>query len=246
MPSEIAPVVKRLNDLLDQLATAFERERALTADMAHELRTPIAGLRTTLEVALAPGAATADHRETLADALQITLSMQGLVSNMLILARLDAEQVPLRVTPVTLAALVDDCWNPHCREAAVRTLQFQNRLPQDLVCRADDDMLRIVFGNLLENATKYANVGGSIWVDGRRNNGCVEITVANTGCTLEKHHLCHVFDRFWRGDAGRNETGLHAGLGLAWSANRRRKGGQATVTLDHSGVFAIHLAWQQP
>ena len=89
LPVELAPVVQRLNDLLQRLDAAFQRERTFTADAAHELRTPLAGLRSTLEVALTHPRGTAEYREALADCLEIVRHTQALVDSLLALARLD-------------------------------------------------------------------------------------------------------------------------------------------------------------
>jgi two-component system heavy metal sensor histidine kinase CusS len=245
MPSEIVPVVDQLNDLLGRLAAAFQRERAFAADAAHELRTPVAGLRTTIEVALASEGTVEEHRESLRDALEITLQMQSLVQNLLILARLEGGHVKIHPEPVPLAALVDHCWRPHRGTAFDRSLTFENRLPAELTYYSDRNLLGIVFANLLQNAAKYTNGGGQIWVEGRWHEGRVAVSVFNTGCRLRKEQLSRVFERFWRGDAGRSETGLHAGLGLVLV---RRivtlLDGRVGVTLD-DGTFSIHLAWQQ-
>jgi signal transduction histidine kinase len=245
MPSEIAPVVERLNDLLGRLAAAFQRERAFAADVAHELRTPVAGLRTTIEVALASEGSIAEYREALCDALEITLQMQSLVQNLLMLARIEAGHVQVHPEPVPLAALVDECWRPHRGTAFDRKLRFENRLPAELTCRSDRNLLGIVFANLLQNAAKYANDGGQVWIEGRWHKGRVAVSVCNSGCGLKKDQLPQVFERFWRGDANRRETGLHAGLGLALV---RRivtlLDGRVAATLDN-GTFSIHLAWKQ-
>jgi signal transduction histidine kinase len=80
---------------------------------------------------------------------------------------------------------------------------------------SDASALSIVFANLLENAAEYSNEGGIVRVTARNADHAVEAEVANTGCTLTEEQVARLFDRFWRADASRKDTSLHAGLGLA-------------------------------
>ena len=90
VPAEITPVVDRLNEMLARLETSFDREREFSADVAHELRTPLAGMRSTLEVALSRSREPAVYREAIADVLKIAGDMQGMVEKLLCLARLES------------------------------------------------------------------------------------------------------------------------------------------------------------
>ena len=247
LPSEMAPIVERLNDLLGRVAAAFSRERAFAADAAHELRTPVAGLRTTLEVALATSPSAAEQREALADALHITLQMQSLVENLLTLTRLESGHIAVSDEPIDLAALIDECWRGQRQLAVKRGLKFENRLPEGLTTRSDKTLLGIVFANLLQNASQYTNEGGRVWVDAGVEDGWLTATVANTGCTLARDQLGQVFERFWRGDAARSWTGLHAGLGLALVQRIvTALGGRVEARLSDDGVFSVCAVWKQP
>lgn len=112
VPAEIEPVRSRLNDLLTRLEASFKRERRFAADVAHELRTPLAGMRSTLEVALTRRRAAEEYQASLQDCLEIATSMQAMVNNLLMLTRIDANQVTLRFEPMRPAELMNSCWRP--------------------------------------------------------------------------------------------------------------------------------------
>lgn len=214
LPSELAPVRVRVDDLLARLETAFQRERAFTADAAHELRTPLAGLRTTLEVALAQDRPAGDYRRALQDGFDIGLQMQALVDNLLMLARVEAGQVRVEREATDPAILVDECWASVAARAEVRGLQLRREIEVGVV-PLDRAKLRLVLGNLLANAVTYADDGGDLRIRMRSASAALALEIDNSGCTLPPAAAGHVFERFWRGDAAHSAAGLHCGLGLA-------------------------------
>ncbi len=240
MPDEILPVVERLNELLQRLEAAFTRERCFTSDVAHELRTPLAGIRSTLEVALSSERSTSEYKESLADTLDISKRLQSMVENLLMLARLEAGQTAFHRERIGLAELIDDCWQPFTHVAASRGLVFENRIPADVVCVSDRHSLMTVFTNLLENCVEYTNANGRLWATGTAGEDGIEIAISNTGCQLTTAQVARVFDRFWRADSARQDTGLHCGLGLALVRRIGTVlGSTAVAAVDNDGVFTI-------
>ncbi|MFL5308426.1 MAG: ATP-binding protein [Polyangia bacterium] len=211
LPTEIAPIVSKLNELLARLSASFARERRFTADVSHELRTPLAALRTTLEVAAAQDRSAAAYRAAIADATGLAIQMQALVANLLLLARLDARQIAVAAQPVDLRRLVEECWRRFEPEAAERRLRFALQLPTDCVVESDPEKLRIVVMNLLANAAAYTAPGGTVSV---RAGGDTLLEVADSGPPIPDDLLPRIFDRFSRGDAARS-GGVHCGIGLA-------------------------------
>ena len=190
--AELRPVVDRLNQLLARLDEAFQRERRVSADIAHELRTPIAELRAMAEV---PEAA------SWPDALQIAKRMETLVAGLLALARHEAGHQELKREPVALAKLVDEIWQPL---ASRRSLDV--KIDVTGTWKTDPTLLRLIIANLLENAVEYST--GTIRVAG--NDTRLEISNTVNGLTPED--LPKMFERFWRKEAAR--TNGHCGLGL--------------------------------
>ena len=239
LPDEILPVAERLNELLERLEAAFARERSFTSDVAHELRTPLAGIRSTLEVALSCQRSTDEYQESLVDTLEISKQLQAMVENLLMLARLDAGQATFHEERIRLAELVNDCWRPFSQAAGSRGLAFENRIPKHLVWVSDRQSLTTIMRNLLENCVEYASDGGRVWAEGTINGKDAEIRIANTGCQLRGEQFSHIFDRFWRADSARRDTGLHCGLGLALVRRiASALGGSVAAQLEPQDVFS--------
>jgi signal transduction histidine kinase len=205
---ELAAVTNRLDELLGRLGAAFARERDLTAEVAHELRTPLAGLRATIELALDRERPAERYRSALEQSLAITRETERLVESLLSLARLDAGQTGLHATPIDLDQLVRDALDKVHARAAERKLAVVTEL-QPVTLTSDRDKLRVVIANLLDNATTYADEGGEVRVTLTDS----VLRVANTGCTLSPDEVGRVFERFWRADASRSSEG-HSGIGM--------------------------------
>ena len=242
MPSEIVPVVRTLNGLLERVEEAFRRERAFTADAAHELRTPLAGIRSTLELALARPRAAEDYRDAVSDCLDITLGMQAMVGNLLALARLEGGQTTLRAETVWIEELVRTLWKPLADAVRRRGISVEQKIPADLECTADRDTITVVLTNLLANAGEYTNDRGWIKIVGRRVNSAIELVFENSGCDLSDADAGHVFDRFWRASSSRTGTGLHCGLGLALVRRAAESLGGTVTAAVADGTFTAHLS----
>jgi len=243
-PAEAIPIRDRLNDLLSRLEASFKRERQFNADVAHELRTPLAGIRSTIEVTLAHPRDPAEYQAALSDCLEITQGMQSVVNNLLMLSRLEARQITFKTEEVRLVELVDGCWRAFADRARAREVVFENGIPAEMTCPSDREHLSMVLSNLLDNAVEYADERGHIRTAARRVEGAVEITLSNTGCPLTAEQVSHVFDFFWRGDCSRLGTGTHCGLGLALVQRLvRALGGQAGAELQPGGIFTMQLTF---
>ncbi len=242
IPAEVVPIRNRLNELMSRLEASFNRERQLNADVAHELRTPLAGIRSTIEVALARSRDAAEYREALSSCLEISKTIQSMVGNLLTLARLDARQTSFHIEPVKICELVDACWDSCSDKAICRGIAFANRIDPELTVETDRRNLSIILSNVLDNAAEYTDTSGQIWVTACRKDNAVEISVSNTGCQLTPEQISHVFDVFWRGDSSRTAAGVHCGLGLALVQRLTRAlGGRATAQVQPDGVFTIQL-----
>jgi two-component system, OmpR family, heavy metal sensor histidine kinase CusS len=209
VPSELTPVVDRLNDLLVRLGAALTRERELTAELAHELRTPLAGLRATIEVAISRDREAPKYRKALADCLSICSQAEKVVNAMLALARLDADTASTTLVPVSVSEVVRDVLRPLAARIEQRKQTLVLELP-DVTWMGDRDKLRVVLQNLADNAVSYCNPAGTIWITASAH----QLSVSNSGCELTAEQATHVFERFWRHDASRTGRG-HAGIGLA-------------------------------
>jgi two-component system sensor histidine kinase QseC len=214
MPAELAPICHRLNDLLERLGAAFARERRFTSDVAHELRTPIAELRSLAEVSLRwPGDAAATQTG-FGDALGIARHMERMVTTLLALSRCESGKQTATSSAVDLHQIVNDAARPLEADAAGRKLQFEFQFPDQAFVRSDPALLASIVSNLLSNAVQYSKPDSTIVCGAKRNAGNITLTISNATDTLAAADLPHMMEPFWRKDAARSPDD-HSGLGLA-------------------------------
>ncbi len=243
VPQELQPVVTRLNELLGRLEAAFQRERTMSADVAHELRTPLAGLRSTIDVALARPRESTEYREALGDCLAVARQLQDLVENLLSIARLEAGQVESRPERIFPNEILAAAWKLLGGAAASRRLRVEWALGPEAPVVADASLLGLVIRNVLENAVAHADDGGSVKIETLPAADGMSLRVANSGSALPQDRAEHVFERFWRGDAARGAAGSHHGLGLALVKKTVSVlGGAVGVQSRAGGEFAITVS----
>jgi heavy metal sensor kinase len=249
VPTELRPVVDRVNDLLARLEAAFRRERQFTGDVAHELRTPLAGIRAKIELALSRARPAEAYRAALRDCLEIHGQMQRLVEYLLKLARADAGQLEVRRAPVDVAELTRECWAPLEGRAAERGLHVAWRFDGPLMIETDAELLKLVVRNILENAVAYADANGRIEIAARRAGDALTHIVTNTGSRLAAGQAARVFDRFWRGESVDRSTDAerHCGLGLPLcKAVIEQLGGSIEAASAADGMFSVRFRLKHP
>ncbi|HKI32412.1 MAG TPA: HAMP domain-containing sensor histidine kinase [Gemmataceae bacterium] len=215
LPSELAPIVNHLQRTLDELRRAFEREKQASADISHELRTPVAALLTTLEVALRKPRKPDEYREVLAECRESGQQISQLVERLLTLARIDAGVDRLRVETVDVSALAEQCTALVRPLAEARGLTLRLHREGEACLQGDPGKLREVLTNLLHNAIEYNRPDGRVDLTVARHNGTLCVEVRDTGVGIAAEARAHIFERFYRADPSRHAEGLHAGLGLA-------------------------------
>lgn len=241
VPTELGPIVTRLNELLARLEAAFARERRFTAAAAHELRTPIAELRAMAEVAIRwPGEA---PQQGMSDVLAVARNMEALAASLLALSRCESGQEQAAREPVDLAASVGRAWEAVARRAAERGITLDVRTDGNVATAlADPAMLDAVARNLLDNAVEYAPSGTRIAC--QVGDGRLAVTNAQEG--LSDADVASVFEPFWRRDKART-GGTHAGLGLSLvKAYAAAMGAQARAALTADRQFRIELIFAHP
>jgi heavy metal sensor kinase len=213
---EVGRLATTINDLLARLDAAFQEQKRFIADASHELRTPLAVLRGETEVALQQERATAEYQESLALIKDEAERLSRIVENLFLLARQPVDTPSMVSEPVRLNELVADC----VRAAHVLAMQKGLRLKTEgalpaITVRGDDEMLKRMLLNLLDNAVKYTPPGGEITVALGSRNGYAQIVVTDTGIGIPESDQPRIFDRFYRVDKARSRALGGAGLGLS-------------------------------
>jgi signal transduction histidine kinase len=242
-PPELTVVALRLNELLDRLESTMKRERRFTADVAHELRTPLAGIAVLLDVCATRPRTTDEYQRTLDKCQRIVRGMHAMVESLMTIARADAGQLPVSISPVPLAALVRDSWLSFEPAAAAKEIKATFEIDPELIVHTDAEKLRMVMNNLLDNAVGHADVGGFLRVEAlHRGATSVELRVSNSGSILNDVQAARVFDRFWQGDPARRNTGVHCGLGLSLCRELITVlSGEISVSSEVGGTFAVRV-----
>ncbi|MEH0841827.1 HAMP domain-containing sensor histidine kinase [Micromonospora sp. CPCC 205711] len=210
---ELAELGRTFNRMADSLQRSEERQRRMVADVAHELRTPLANLRGYLE-ALKDGVLPATP-ELLASLHEEALLQQRIVDDLQDLAMAEAGAMTLHLARIDLTELVETCRTTHgaLAEAAGIALDVAASGPVDV--DGDPDRLRQVLGNLIRNAIAATRPGGRITLTVGRQGTDATVSVADTGIGIGPEDLPHIFDRFWRADSARGRMSGGSGLGLA-------------------------------
>ena len=241
-PNELSPMVNCLNNLFERLKLSFEREKGLSSDIAHELKTPIAGMQSTIEVCLSRTREASEYQNSLLSCLSIIKSMNSLVDSLLSLARLDNGQLNFSNESICLQEVINGCWYNYCDNANNKNIVFENEIDSDFVVFTDKDYFTIVILNILDNAVEYCDIGGHIQVDSKSYSNGKAITFSNTGCTISPSDAQKAFGAFWRSDTSRTETGNHCGIGLAIVQKIiERLGGTVKIEIDSEDVFTIYV-----
>ena len=243
---EIGRLAATFNSMIARLQAAFERQKQFTSDASHELRTPLAVMRGELEVTLRRDRTPEEYQRTLGSNLEEVIRLSRLVEDLLMLARADAGRVELRCEPVNLTDL---CRNtveyisPLADERA-QTLTYQAP-PQAITINADQQRLKQLLLNLLDNAIKYTDHGGTITLSLTTDNQHAILAVTDTGRGIPAEDLPRVFDRFFRRSAKTSDRSAPgSGLGLSivqWIVEAH--GGKIEVSseLGKGSVFTVKL-----
>ncbi len=243
VPLELVPVVDRLNELLARVHASFERERTFGADIAHELRTPVAGLRTSLEVELSRPRDAESYQETMRGALAMLLQMQALIETLLQLARLDAGIVPAQWADTDLAVLARASLAALEPRARARGLDLRATLDRPTPLRSDPALLATAVRNVLENAISHARATGPVEVTVATLHDRVQLCVRNRSEAMVPADVPRLFERFVRRDDARGAEGGHYGLGLALVKRiATALNGQVEVSVEPAETFALTLS----
>jgi two-component system OmpR family sensor kinase len=209
---EVARLVREINSLLARIERASAAERRFAADAAHELRTPLAVLRSGIEIALGRERSAPEYAEALSSALRDVVTLCGMADELLTLARLDQE-ISAGREAVDLSALTREVVEAIEPLAGSKRLALEANLAPGVTVQGNRDHLRRVTINLLDNAIKFSPANGGIAVVLQSYDGRVILRVADSGPGIAQADLPFIFDRFFRG-RGSREPGNGLGLSL--------------------------------
>lgn len=213
VPDELRELIVAFNSMLGRLDDSFVRLSNFSADIAHELRTPISNLRTHTEVILAKKRDSEVYEENLTSNLEELNRLSGIIDGMLFLAKSDNGLIVPEPVELDLRRVVGKLFGYY--EFLAEDKGIQLRASGNALIFADSVMVDRILSNLLSNAVRYTPSGETIDVNIQDHGGHVELRVENPGPEIAPEHLARIFDRFYRVDPARREGDGNAGLGLA-------------------------------
>lgn len=216
----IRPVKNELDviaDDLDSMATELASVETLRTDfvssVSHEMKTPLAQISNYATLLQDPGLLEDERIELARGTARVARRLSDLITNVLRLDKLENQQIFPQPQEFDLAEQLRDCILGFEQVWDERGIDISVDLPDTLAVRSDEELLSLVWNNLLSNAFKFTEAGGAVSVSAREEGGAVAVRVADTGCGISPEAQPHVFDRFYQGDTSHATQGN--GLGLA-------------------------------
>ena len=211
---ELGRLATVFNSLLARVNRSFESLREFTADASHELRTPLAIIRGEADVALSQPRTPQEYQETLNIMRDEAKRLSRIVDDMLSLARADAGEHKLLYTEIYLNDLVEECCRAVQTLAASKNIAVRFTPDEDIEFSGDEDLLRRMILNLLDNAIKYTPYGGTVRIELTDETEQIQLRVSDNGIGIPTDATAYVFDRFYRVDKTRTRSEGGSGLGL--------------------------------
>lgn len=241
---ELTTLSASFNELLSRLDQSFESMRRFVADASHELRTPISVIRGEADVALSHDRSAAEYRQCLAVILDESRRLSRLVDDLLNLARADAGHVQLQIQEFYFNDLLNDCCRSVQALAAARDIRVECLTAEDIPFRGDEELLRRLVVNLLDNGIRYTPEGGTVSAALRAQEREVSLQVSDTGTGVPPEAAPHLFERFYRADKARSRQNGGFGLGLAivkWIAESHRGAVELANRPGSGSTFTVTL-----
>jgi len=214
VPTELIELGSAFNAMLGRLEEGVQRLSGFTADLAHDLRTPITALMVETQVALSRPRSNEEYQVLMSSNLEEYERLSRMIENTLFLARIDNAQMGLNKEPLHIQAELKRI--SEYFEGLAEDGQIAMEVSaEDLVIDADAILLQRTISNIVSNALRYTPQGGKIRLSAAETNDGVEIRIGNTGPGLPAEHLPHIFERYYRGDSARTASSHSTGLGLA-------------------------------
>lgn len=247
VPVELAGLVAAFNDMLERLDRGFQQLRNFSADIAHELRTPVTNLTTQTQVALSQPRSAPQYREVLYSGLEELERMSRMIGDMLFLAQTENDRGVRNLSSIDLAAMAADLFDYFGAWAEDSGVVLQVRGRAGPV-RADAEMMRRALSNLVSNAIRHTPGRSTVILDLSEDAGHALVRIRNPGSRIPPESLPHLFDRFYRVDPSRRRQGQGAGLGLAIVKSIvELHGGEVSVRSGElETCFEVRLPLQNP
>lgn len=214
---EIGQLSKSFNELLDRLSEAFKRERQFIADVAHELKTPLATLRSNVEITLSKERESQEYKKVLKETLTDTNRIASILKNILDLAYVEADSSKSEKEKVNLSEIINDLKDTAEKLSYHKKIRIGYAISPEIFILGKKEKLERAVLNIIDNAIKYTPDKKNISVTVRKSDGNALFIIKDTGVGISKEELPYIFDRFYRGTKTQKIMGSGLGLAIAKS-----------------------------
>lgn len=243
---ELDQLARTINGFLNRIAAYLAQRRDFLANAAHELRTPLAAIRSTAEVSLGAERTVDEYQELLVEIIEECSLLESLVNQLLLLAETESDRLRITGERVSFSEVTARAVGMFQAVADTKDIQFSASLQPDLTVEGNAHHLRQVVNNLIDNALKFTPTGGKVTVRLRAEGNDAVFSVADNGPGIPPEDLPHIFDRFFRGDRSHSHDGGRTGTGLGLSicqAVIQAHGGRVAVetNINHGTTFQVAI-----
>ncbi len=212
---ELYTLAQAINELLDRIQNAFEREKQFTNDASHELRTPLSVIKGTLEVLVRKPRKEEEYKEKINYCISEINDMSERVDQLLMLARFDKANITLQKTPLPVISLIDNSVHRHRKLIEKKNIHLEIRGKQDLTVITDPYYIDMIIDNIISNAVKYSGVDSTVEIEIYKENSKVIIEVRDEGGGIKEDDIQAVFNPFFRSEPLNHKHITGSGLGLS-------------------------------
>jgi len=239
---EIRRLADTFNDMLFELDRSFSTQRQFLQDVSHELKTPLTILKGEMEVTLKKVRSTQEYEEILLSSLEEIDKIGQIIGNLLMLAKLEIKETPRQMTMLGLNMTVKEIIDDMDVLAKQKNIKINFWAEEKIHLAADENQVRQLFINLLDNAIKYTPAYGSIFVNLTKDKDTAQIKIRDTGMGIPQEDQPFIFDRFYRVDKARSSPGFGLGLSIVKSIVEVHHGRIQVESHPAQGaVFTVNL-----
>lgn len=244
---EIGDLATAFNNLLNRLDEAFKREQQFIADVAHEMKTPIATMRSALEVSTSKNRSKDEYKKVINDSIVETNALSSTLNDILDLAWSQTPHEQKQITQINLSELLEELSDIASKLANPKNQHIDATISRNIIIEGYKDKLAKALINIIENAIKYSPKNGKIRIALYKKGEAAEIKVSDNGQGILKEDIPHIFDRFYRGSSTDKVFGSGIGLSIAQSIIKLHHG-EITVTSKpgNGSVFKIRFPMYMP
>ena len=241
--SEIDELAHTFNQMLDRIETLVAEIREMSDNIAHDLKSPLTRIRGSAEIALTTGRGMIEFEDMAASTIEECDRLLDMINTMLTISKTETGVNLIKREKMNIAGVIAEACELFRPMAEDRDLKMVWDLPKDQVFRGDLRLIQRMIANLLDNAVKYTESPGKIEINLQEDdNGKIVIEIRDSGPCIDAGDLPHIFERFYRCDQSRSETGVGLGLSLARTVARAH-GGEITVSRypENGNLFKVFL-----